>query len=149
MDEYLDGRKAALERGKYEAAKRYKFRCNADDFITLHSHGLFTNLVQSIFTRAYMSKKVCPGSHGFACGQPATTRAHITSRPQLIRAAFESARCKTDTDELTLWSVIVKFIELHNETTITFKCENCHRQEGKPWKRNVKDGDKDKEDNIS
>ena len=86
---------------------------------------IFTNLVQSTFSRTYMKKHVCSD-----CAQPSTDRCHGIGedRPVLLKKAMERVWPDTTTP-IVLKDIVIAFLEEHKTTSFTFKCRQCHLKE--------------------
>jgi len=96
-----------------------------EDFIQDFGSNVFTNLVQSIFTKAYMSKHPCSDCKGVS-----EERCHGIGeeRPLLIKRALEKVYPDI-TRSITLKEILIQFLEEHKDTKFTFKCKGCHRNE--------------------
>ena len=96
-------------------------------FIRDYAHCLFTNLIRDVFTKTYLSKHKCAD-----CGGKATDRCHGVNedRPTLIRKALERAWPDTS-QKIQMIDIVVAFLEEHKNTSFTFKCNPCHKNESK------------------
>jgi len=95
-----------------------------EDFIKDYSSNIFTNLVQSTFTKSYIKKYLC------MCGNPSTERCHGKGeeRPLLIKRALEKVWNDT-TKPIVIKKIIIAFLEEHKYTSFAFKCHSCHKNE--------------------
>lgn len=96
-----------------------------DDFINDFSSNVFTNLIQSTFTKTYMKQHNCSD-----CGNKSEERCHGIGeeRPLLIKRALK--RVYPDiSKEVILKEIIIAFLEEHKHTKFTFKCRSCHKKE--------------------
>ncbi len=96
-----------------------------EDFIKDFASNVFTNLIQQIFTKTYMSKFPCSD-----CNKPSQQRCHgiDEDRPTLIKRALEKTY-PDPTKIVTLKEIILQFLEEHKTTKFTFKCTECHQKE--------------------
>ena len=97
-----------------------------ENFINDFSNTLFSKLITTTFTKAYMKKNPCS-----ECNKPSEERCHGIGeeRPILIRRALE--RVYPDISKtIVLRDVLITFLEEHKTTKFTFKCSECHRAEG-------------------
>jgi len=96
-----------------------------DDFIKDFGSNVFTNLVQSTFTAAYMKKHHCSDCNGLA-----KERCHGIGeeRPLLIKRALEKVYPDI-TQTIQLKEILIQFLEEHKSTRFTFKCSGCHKKE--------------------
>ena len=120
---YIDQRIADLKKlGKYKSKIT---ETSHDDYIRDYGSNLFTNLVQTTFTDAYIKKNPCSD-----CGQPSKERCHGEGedRPLLIRRALEKVYPDTSAT-ICQQVVVIQFLEEHKTTKFTFKCSACHRKE--------------------
>jgi len=99
-----------------------------EDFIKDFGSNVFTNLIRSTFTGAYLKKFPCSDCKKNLSKE----RCHGIGeeRPLLIKRALEKVYPDT-TKTVTLKEVILQFLEEHKSTNFTFKCSECHRKEGK------------------
>ena len=96
-----------------------------EDFIKDYASNVFTNLVQTTFTKSYIKKFQCS-----ECKEPSTDRCHGIGeeRPLLIKKALEKIWSDT-TKPVIMKQIIISFLEEHKYTKFTFKCRNCHKKE--------------------
>ena len=86
---------------------------------------LFTDLIQTTFTPAYLRKHACSD-----CGGQSEHRCHGVGeeRGELLKRALE--RVFPDTTKIiSLKEIAVAFLEEHKTTRFTFKCKACHDKE--------------------
>ena len=85
----------------------------------------FANLVQSRFTKKYLSNFVCVD-----CGGPAQHRCHEigNSRPMLLKRALETVWPDT-TKTVSLREIAIEFFRQHKTTNFDFKCKTCQDKE--------------------
>lgn len=96
-----------------------------EDFIRDFGSNVFTNLIQTVFTRTYVKKQICSD-----CSGPAKERCHGIGegRPLLIKRALEKVYPDTS-KTVVLKEVLIAFLEEHKITNFTFKCSRCHKNE--------------------
>lgn len=96
-----------------------------NDFIKDFGSSVFTNFIQSAFTKKYLKNHPCSD-----CGLPSKERCHGIGeeRPVLIRRALEKVYPDI-TKTVTLKEVLIQFLEEHKTTQFTFKCKECHLKE--------------------
>lgn len=98
-----------------------------EDFIRVYSSSVFTNLINTTFSKTYVRKFPCAD-----CGGKSTDRCHGIGdeRPVLLLRALE--RVYPDISVPTSLELIVfEFLELHKPTKFALKCNPCHKAEGK------------------
>ena len=98
-----------------------------EDFIKDYASNVFTNLVRNTFTNSYIKQFPCS-----VCSKASTERCHGIGeeRPLLIKKALEKVWSDT-TKPIIMKEIIIAFLEEHKHTKFTFKCHNCHKNEGK------------------
>ena len=96
-----------------------------EDFIKDYGSNVFTNLIQSTFTKAYLNRFPCSN-----CSNPSEQRCHGIGeeRPLLIKRALERVWSDT-TKSIMMKEIIIAFLEEHKSTKFTFKCTTCHKSE--------------------
>ena len=123
--DYIDKRIADFRKQQ----RWQSYVCGSHDCI-IRDYGtcLFTNLVRSTFTNAYLKKHKCPD-----CGGSVEQRCHgiDEDRPLLIRRALERIYPDT-TKNIQMIEIVVAFLEEHKTTAFTFKCTACHKKEPRP-----------------
>ena len=96
-----------------------------NEFVRDFTDNVFTNLIRTTFTAAYLKKHPCAD-----CGAPSTERCHGLGeeRPLLIARAL--ARVWPDTSvPIMLRDIICAFLEEHKTTAFALKCKACHAKE--------------------
>jgi hypothetical protein len=85
-----------------------------EDFIQDYSSNVFTNLINSTFTKSYINKYKCS-----QCGEKATERCHGVGeeRPLLIKKYLEKIWSDT-TKSIKMKNIIIDFLEQHKYTKI-------------------------------
>jgi len=120
--EFIDKRISDLKKSK----KWNTLVCGShDSIITDFASNIFTNLVQSTFTKSYLKKHPCSD-----CNEKSEERCHGIGeeRPLLIKRALE--RIYPDTSlQISIKDILIAFLEEHKTTRFTFKCKPCHRKE--------------------
>lgn len=103
----------------------YIVNTSHNDFIQDFGSNVFTNLIQSVFTKAYMKKHNCSDCQGTS-----EERCHGIGeeRPILIKRALEKVYPDTS-KPVKLKEIIIQFLEEHKTTQFTFKCKSCHKKE--------------------
>ena len=88
------------------------------DFIKDFGSNVFTNLIKSTFTPAYLKKHDCSD-----CKAPSKERCHgvLEDRPLLIKRALEKVYPDIS-KTITLKEILIQFLEEHKTTRFTFKC---------------------------
>jgi hypothetical protein len=126
--EYIDKR---IEKLQMSDRLRTKITDTTHDIIIKDfSCHLFTDLIQTTFTTAYLRKHVCSD-----CGGKSEHRCHGAGeeRGELLKRALE--RVFPDTTKIiSLKEIAVAFLEEHKTTRFTFKCKVCHDKEPRPKK---------------
>ena len=120
---YIDKRIKDIE--KADNWKTKIIDTSHEDFIRDCAANIFTNLIQSTFTKSYVKKFKCPD-----CGHRSTDRCHGIGeeRPVLLRKALEKVWPDT-TKPITLKQIVIAFLQEHKDTKFTFKCRDCHKNE--------------------
>lgn len=120
--QFIDKRISDLKKSK----KWNTLICGShDSIITDFASNIFTNLVQSTFTKSYLKKHPCSD-----CNGKSEERCHGIGeeRPLLIKRALE--RIYPDTSlQISIKDILIAFLEEHKSTRFTFKCKPCHRKE--------------------
>ena len=96
-----------------------------EDFIRDFGSNVFTNLIRTTFTAAYLKKHTCSD-----CKGASKERCHGIGeeRPLLLKRALEKVYPDI-TKTIRLKDIIIQFLEEHKTTHFTFKCSECHRKE--------------------
>lgn len=102
-----------------------------ENFINDFSNTLFSKLITTTFTKAYMKKNPCS-----KCNKPSEERCHGIGeeRPILIKRALERVWCDTS-KPIRMLDIVVAFLEEHRTTSFSLKCKECHKKEPKPPRR--------------
>lgn len=126
---YIEKRMLTYNWGKYDNGAEFAHaggKHNAHTaFMNMFKASIVTNLTHEFFTRGYVKSFPCAD-----CGGVATERCHTSAypRPVILRMALEDVWPDTSSN-VKIVLVFKRYIELHKECGLLFKCRSCHAKE--------------------